>query len=343
MGFLSKIFKGVKKVVKKIGKGIKKVVGKVGKAFGKLGIVGQIGLAFLMPHMMAGLGTFWQGFGGFASKLANSTGVAGQLFGKALSAVHTAGSMVGKVYTGITDTISSAFDVVTGKGTLGDLKTSAQSIFSGPVDTLKASFQPKVKPMIDTSSISDTLTNMKEIKIPTIEDTVSKFKTPTLEDQITKSSILDKPITSNIQSIVEQQQTEKTIGQKIMDYGIQQKDNLVSAVKDFDLGETVTSNLTSGIESGLQQKGAEFIVGKRETPDSNFTSINMSSLMQPNSSQGVFDTVDLAVQNNIGNPFQVRSIQNYDYITSGLIQDENAWFQNRQYATNVMPGMGGVR
>jgi len=343
MGFLSKIFKGVKKVVKKIGKGIKKVVGKVGKAFGKLGIVGQIGLAFLMPHMMAGLGTFWQGFGGFASKLANSTGVAGQLFGKALSAVHTAGSMVGKVYTGITDTISSAFDVVTGKGTLGDLKTSAQSIFSGPVDTLKASFQPKVKPMIDTSSISDTLANMKEIKIPTIEDTVSKFKTPTLEDQITKSSILDKPITSNIQSIVEQQQTEKTIGQKIMDYGIQQKDNLVSAVKDFDLGETVTSNLTSGIESGLQQKGAEFIVGKRETPDSNFTSINMSSLMQPNSSKGVFDTVDLAVQNNIGNPFQVRSIQNYDYITSGLIQDENAWFQNRQYATNVMPGMGGVR
>lgn len=343
MGFLSKIFKGVKKVVKKIGKGIKKVVGKVGKAFGKLGIVGQIGLAFLMPHMMAGLGTFWQGFGGFASKLANSTGVAGQLFGKALSAVHTAGSMVGKVYTGITDTISSAFDVVTGKGTLGDLKTSAQSIFSGPVDTLKASFQPKVKPMIDTSSISDTLTNMKEIKIPTIEDTISKFKTPTLEEQITKSSILDKPITSNIQSIVEQQQTEKTIGQKIMDYGIQQKDNLVSAVKDFDLGETVTSNLTSGIESGLQQKGAEFIVGKRETPDSNFTSINMSSLMQPNSSQGVFDTVDLAVQNNIGNPFQVRSIQNYDYITSGLIQDENAWFQNRQYATNVMPGMGGVR
>lgn len=343
MGFLSKIFKGVKKVVKKIGKGIKKVVGKVGKAFGKLGIVGQIGLAFLMPHMMSGLGTFWKGFGGFASKLANSTGVGGQLFGKALSAVHTAGSMVGKVYTGITDTISSAFDVVTGKGTLGDLKTSAQSIFSGPVDTLKASFQPKVKPMIDTSSISDTLANMKEIKIPTIEDTVSKFKTPTLEEQITKSSILDKPITSNIQSIVEQQQTEKTIGQKIMDYGIQQKDNLVSAVKDFDLGETVTSNLTSGIESGLQQKGAEFIVGKRETPDSNFTSINMSSLMQPNSSQGVFDTVDLAVQNNIGNPFQVRSIQNYDYITSGLIQDENAWFQNRQYATNVMPGMGGVR
>ena len=38
MGFFSKLWKGVKKVVKKIGRGIKKVVGKVGKFVGKLGI-----------------------------------------------------------------------------------------------------------------------------------------------------------------------------------------------------------------------------------------------------------------------------------------------------------------
>ena len=54
---LGKIFKGIKKVVKKIGRGIKKVAKKVGKFVGKiiaplqkLGIVGQIGLLFLMPH-----------------------------------------------------------------------------------------------------------------------------------------------------------------------------------------------------------------------------------------------------------------------------------------------------
>ena len=344
MGIFKKIFKGIKKVVKKIGKGIKKITKKVGKAFGKLGIVGQIGLAFLMPHMMSGLGTFWKGFGGFASKLANSQGVAGQIFGKALSAVHTAGSMVGKVYTGITDTISSAFDLVTGKGTLADLKSSAQSIFSGPVDTLKASFQPQVKPMIDTSSISDTLASVQEIKIPSIQDTIESLKAPTdlasnMKSAFDSSSLLDKPITSGIQSIVEQQQVDKTLGQKIMDYGIQQKDNVVSAVKDFNLGETVVSNLTSGIESGLKQKGAELIVGERETPDANYTSINMASLMSPNAAQGIFDTVDLAVQNNIGNPYQIRAIQNYDYITSGLIQDENSWFQNRQHAMRVM-GMG---
>jgi hypothetical protein len=96
------------------------------------------------------------------------------------------------------------------------------------------------------------------------------------------------------------------------------------------------------MESGLKQKGAELIVGKRETPDANYTSINMASLMSPNAAQGIFDTVDLAVQNNIGNPYQVRAIQNYDYITSGLIQDENSWFQNRQHAMRVM-GMGGMQ
>ena len=51
MGFFSKLWKGVKKVVKKIGRSIKKVVSKVGKFVGKLGIVGQIGMFFLMPHV----------------------------------------------------------------------------------------------------------------------------------------------------------------------------------------------------------------------------------------------------------------------------------------------------
>ena len=55
MGFLSKLFKGVKKFVKKIGKGIKKIVKKVGMAVGKLGIVGQIGMMFLMPYAMGAL------------------------------------------------------------------------------------------------------------------------------------------------------------------------------------------------------------------------------------------------------------------------------------------------
>ena len=50
MGLFSKVWKGLKKTVKKIGKGVKKVFKKVGAAIGKLGIVGQIGMMFLMPY-----------------------------------------------------------------------------------------------------------------------------------------------------------------------------------------------------------------------------------------------------------------------------------------------------
>ena len=79
MGFFKKIFKGIKKVVKKIGKGIKKVAAKVGKFVGKLGIVGQIGMFFIAPHLGAWL---MKGLGGAANFL---TGIAGQGLGSTLA------------------------------------------------------------------------------------------------------------------------------------------------------------------------------------------------------------------------------------------------------------------
>ena len=213
MGFFSKIFKSFKKGVKKIGRGIKKVMGKVGKAFGKLGIVGQIGLMFLMPHMMAGLGTFWQGFGSFASKLAGpESSVISKIFGKTLSAVHTAGSMVGKVYTGVTDTINSAIDVVTGKGTLGDLKTSVKSIFTGPVDTFKASFSP--------NTLGGTT------PVPTIQDTIDVISKPSITDSFNNAtafdsgSILAPPVvTPVVPPVVPSVTSQKNRLSKIVDYG----------------------------------------------------------------------------------------------------------------------------
>mgnify|MGYP003118901889 CR=1 FL=1 len=56
MGFFKKIFKGIGKVFKKIGKAIKRAFKKVGKFFGKLGIFGQIALAFTpLGPMLQGL------------------------------------------------------------------------------------------------------------------------------------------------------------------------------------------------------------------------------------------------------------------------------------------------
>ena len=124
MGFLSKVFKGIKKVVKKIGKGIKKVVKKVGKAFGKLGIVGQLGLMMFMPQF--GLSDIWGRLGSFASK-GSST------LHKAVGHIYNAGNAVGNVYKTVTEAIGNGFDRATNfiKGEGFALSPDRQSIFAG--------------------------------------------------------------------------------------------------------------------------------------------------------------------------------------------------------------------
>ena len=113
MGILSKAWKGIKKAVKKVGKGIKKVFKKVTGAIGKLGIVGQIGMMFLMPYATSALGSFFGASGKLATwstKLLGKAGMGSKALGHTLNLVNKAGTFVGKVYSGVTETISGAID-----------------------------------------------------------------------------------------------------------------------------------------------------------------------------------------------------------------------------------------
>tara|TARA_R110000822_G_scaffold117515_5_gene249796 strand:+ start:827 stop:2089 length:1263 start_codon:yes stop_codon:yes gene_type:complete len=112
MGFFSKLWRGVKKVVKKVGKGIKKVVGTVGKFVGKLGIVGQIGMFFLMPHvagfLMKGLSAASTGLLGFANAASGTLGGAlAQGLGTVLKTAHSFAGTVGNVFGTITEGIGN--------------------------------------------------------------------------------------------------------------------------------------------------------------------------------------------------------------------------------------------
>jgi len=111
MGFFSKLWKGVKKVVKKIGKGIKKVVGKVGKFVGKLGIVGQIGMFFLMPHvagfMMKGLSAASSGLLNFANATSGLGGALAKGLGTVLKTAHSFAGTVGNVFGTITEGVGN--------------------------------------------------------------------------------------------------------------------------------------------------------------------------------------------------------------------------------------------
>jgi phage-related protein len=60
MGFLKKIGKGLRKAFKKIGQGIKKAFKKFGKFMGKIGILGQLAMMFILPGIGGALLKGWQ-------------------------------------------------------------------------------------------------------------------------------------------------------------------------------------------------------------------------------------------------------------------------------------------
>ena len=110
MGFLSKLWKGVKKTVKKIGKGIKKGIMKVGKFMDKIGIVGQIGLSLIMPGIGGMLGN-WAGsmmaYQGMGAGIVNAAGTV-------LNAAVNIGSKVSSVFSSVTEGVTNVLGEVAG-------------------------------------------------------------------------------------------------------------------------------------------------------------------------------------------------------------------------------------
>ena len=111
MGLLSKVWKGIKKVAKKIGKGIKKAVYKVAEVFGKLGIVGQLALGFLMPYALGALSSMFGAVGTkvatWAGTLAKSSNVFASAVGHGMEFVISAGRGLKTMYGKVSDTISA--------------------------------------------------------------------------------------------------------------------------------------------------------------------------------------------------------------------------------------------
>jgi len=135
MGFFSKIKKGFKKVVSKIGRGIKKTVKKVGKFMDKIGIVGQIGLALVLP----GIGSMMGGLAG--GMMSSSIGVvrgAGQLLNAAVNIGTKATSMFKSVTEGVGkvlgDVVGATLNKIPGAGDL--LKT----VSGGKIDITSKTF-----------------------------------------------------------------------------------------------------------------------------------------------------------------------------------------------------------
>lgn len=140
MGFFSKAFKKIKKgfkgAFKSIGKGIKSAFKKFGKFMGKIGIVGQIAMMFVLPGIGAALS---KTIGGAFSGLVGSTGAAGSgLLGSTSAIVRGAGHVL-KAAGNFTKMVHSGFKTVTdGIGSfVGEMAGAAANAIPGAGNFLK--------------------------------------------------------------------------------------------------------------------------------------------------------------------------------------------------------------
>jgi len=126
MGFLSKLWKGIKKTFKKIFKPIKKAFKSFGKFMNKIGIVGQIAMSFILPGIgNALLNTFGKAAGWLASGSLGAVGkAAGWVLGKAVEFGKFAVQGYKTVTGAVTDFIGTAGKFIGGKLGIGDLPSN---------------------------------------------------------------------------------------------------------------------------------------------------------------------------------------------------------------------------
>lgn len=188
MGFLSKIWKGVKKVVKKIGKGIKKVAMKVGKFMNKIGIVGQIALGLILPGIGSALGA-WAGTAStniFAAAAKGFVNAAIQVGTKVGSVFKTVTQGVTKV---IGQTVGTVINKIPGAGdfikdlTMGKLDITQMKNFTGKGGV----FDTAGKVLTDTVAAGKDLFSM---------DTLTGKNKYFLESQLQSGAIKDAGVSS---------------------------------------------------------------------------------------------------------------------------------------------------
>ena len=343
--FLKKIGKGLKKAVKSIGKGIKKVVGKIGAAIGKLGIVGQIGMMFLMPYAMAGLSSF---FGTIGTKIATwsaklmgpGAGAVSKGFGKFLGAVHKAGSMAVNAYQTVTQAIGNGVDRVGNlfKGEGFTLSADRTSVFGAtkPVD-LTANVNADLTAKIDANLTENLNTKIGDVELIS-ESTVAGIEAQAdslLAPGTTKiprfTTAADAAAAANVaplefvggESILAQADAaSQTFGQNIKDYFTELPGKVYQGAKDAiaDPGQlaqdAIESGIKGGIGSGIATKVASSIMGDPPVQRQHVTTSNLSTELY-NDPTGTYNLVNVAL-NQQGSSWGAGNIAHYNYTQANL-------------------------
>jgi len=363
MGLLSKAWKGIKKAVKKIGKGVKKVFKKVGKAIGKLGVVGQIGMMFLMPYATSALGGFFGASGKLATWSSNLLGKAGigrQALGHGLNLINKAGTFVGNVYNSVSQTIGNAVDRVTnfakGKGfTLSEGRTSifakktpeslTEVIEAGkPFDVTTASPEEFSKKLIESKGEFPEVTDISSMLekpdltglVPEQTTDLTKFFEADAKEAFTMPEFKTGEVLKGVEGLADVTEFTKPVepllgktkDASFMDTLKDIPGKVVEGVKDFDVQKAVTTGLESSVTGGLKQAGTQQVAeafGYKQPEGADYYSINLPEMIDAGiSSPSVFKEVDFSMQKS-GNNFMVQNYQNSNYLNNLIGEGNSAY------------------
>ena len=346
MGFLSKLWKGVKKTVKKISKGIKKVFKKIGGAIGKLGIVGQIGMMFLMPYATGALGSFFGASGKLAtwsSKLLGKAGLGSKALGHTLNLVNKAGTFVGNVYSSVSDTISGAIDrtgnFLKGRGFVKTPVVSPDAITQA-FDASKINigdenfnlFDKDGKLILDTG-FDEAGFNVKALgKLPPESKNLLDLATDDFIKAITPVDAgklaVEKGLVIDTASLLKPKEDSFLDKINIFDKDSDIRKDMAN-IDIYETGkqyatETVKESLIGGAKAGLTQQVAESF-GYSQPEGADYYNINIPEMMDAGySSPSVFKEVDFSMQKS-GNNFMVQNYQNSNYLNNLIGEGNSAY------------------
>tara|TARA_R100001460_G_scaffold540_5_gene2645 strand:- start:3132 stop:4220 length:1089 start_codon:yes stop_codon:yes gene_type:complete len=343
MGIFSKIWKGIKKVGKKIAKGVKKVFKKIGGAMGKLGVVGQLGMMFLMPYAMGALSSFAGSalgtVGQWSANLLSKSGIGAKALGHTLNMVHKAGTFAGKVYTTISDTIGNAVDRVGNfaKGEGFTLSEGRTSIFAkGNERSLLSTEGYKLpEPTVVPEPVTVPITS--EIKLDPealYQESIKEQLSKTIPDALgletaPKSSLLDFDASSfEIPKIdiagnaVQNVSPDLTMGDRLKEFAVGKFEESVETIKDYNPAKALTQSVdkiiyNTALEAGGVDTTADYIDER--------TVINVPEMYDVGSTNpGVFKEVDFALS-KMGNAWMGSNYTNSNYINNLLGEGTSAY------------------
>ena len=328
MGVLSKVWKGIKKTVKKIGKGIKKAFVKVASAFNKLGIVGQLGLAILMPYALGALSNFAGAalgkIGTWSTTLLKSSNVFAKAVGYGLKAVHTVGTGIGNLYSSITETISAGVDKTkeffgfkpTDTVNIGDEVTTGIDASTTPISPeTPYSFTPEYTDAAVTGSarvvdgkIVQTTASRNALLAPEVIAGVAEEKTTNIFQETFADANIFNP--------------DSQIRQDIADFSPY---DYAKTTATAAVGEAVVGG---AVAAGKQKVASAF---GYKVPNSNQTYINLPEMQGAGRHVGKYNEATLWAQEN-GNNFLMQSFRPRDYVAEAFGNEDvvATYFANMQ-------------